>query len=280
MKKVYMIIATFFMVILIGCGDTNYNAGGDMSIDDHSDDHSENVEGQIATNAEIDSKVNIDNDKATENNYDTSSENTSKNNGELQQLQNDYDKLLDENKELKDEIENLKQQIYNIEHDTSYSLGVDNQIQEEISEINYRNLSIREVKDFYSDGIEHRSSKIIDNIGNSYDGYTFMSAGDFMVAPEGSVVYRNDDQYAKFYGKVIIAEYEKDAEDCGWIKIYGDNILLFDSGVMGRGIIPVDFNLDISNYSEIRIDFKNGTYSSQCMCIPYCYLVDTYFVEL
>lgn len=133
------------------------------------------------------------------------------------------------------------------------------------------------VSEFYSDGIEHRKSTITDNIGESYEGFTFMSAGDFFVEPEGSVVYRNDNQYNRFCGRVIISQDEKNDSDCGWIKIYGDNNLLLDTGTMGRGIVPIDFDFDISMYSEIKIDFKDGGWSHDSLQYPNCYLVNTYF---
>lgn len=113
-------------------------------------------------------------------------------------------------------------------------------------------VSIRDVSEFYSDGIEHRNYSITDNIGNSYDGYTFMVAGDFWIELEGSVVYRNDNQYNRFFGRIIITQSEKNDEDCGWVKIYGDGILLLDTGIMGRGITPVDFDFDISTYNDLE----------------------------
>lgn len=138
-------------------------------------------------------------------------------------------------------------------------------------------ISIRDVSEFYSDGIEHRKSTITDNVGESYEGFTFMSAGDFWVEPEGSVVYRNDNQYNRFLGRIIISQNEKNDKDCGWIKIYGDDNLLLDTGTMGRGIAPIDFDFDISMYSEIRIDFKDGEWSNDSYRYPQCYLVNTYF---
>lgn len=138
-------------------------------------------------------------------------------------------------------------------------------------------ISIRNISEFYSDGIEHRNFTITDNIGESYEGFTFMGAGDFWVEPEGSVVYRNDNQYNRFWGRVIISQNEKNDRDCGWIKIYGDDNLLLDTGTMGRGIEPIDFDFDISMYSEIKIDFKDGEWSNDSIQYPKCYLVNTYF---
>lgn len=140
-----------------------------------------------------------------------------------------------------------------------------------------KQISIRDVSEFYSDGIEHRKSTITDNLGELYEGYTFMVAGNFWVDPEGSVVYRNDNQYSRFWGRVIISQSEKNEQDCGWIKIYGDDNLLLDTGTMGRGIAPIDFDFDIFMYSEIKIDFKDGKWSNDSYQYPNCYLVNTYF---
>ena len=47
--------------------------------------------------------------------------------------------------------------------------------------------------------------------------------------------------------------------------------------MMGRGILPADFDIDISNYTEIKIQFEGGEYSNKINRYRECYLVDTYF---
>lgn len=192
--------------------------------------------------------------------------------------------LKDENIELVKENESLKSEIFDLEFENKELLKkLNNSSEESIQENELlldkkNNTSIREITEFYSDGIRHKKDNIIDNIGNSYNGYTYMSASDdFWVESEGSVVYRNNGQYNRFFGRIIINESEKDIVDCGWVKIYGDNTLLFDSGVMGRGVEPVDFDLDILTYNEIKIEFKDGVWSSKNLEYPKCYLVDTFF---
>lgn len=138
-------------------------------------------------------------------------------------------------------------------------------------------IPLKDVSEFYSDGIGHSESTITDNTGKEHNGYAYMVAGDFFVELEGSVVYRNDNQYNRFFGLVIIDDSEKNDEDCGWVKIYGDDNLLFDTGAMGKGIAPKDFDIDISTYSEIKIVFKHGNFSSNVAKYAQCYLVDTYF---
>lgn len=55
-------------------------------------------------------------------------------------------------------------------------------------------ISIRRVPEFYSDGIEHWKYSIMDNAGNTYEGYSSMSSGDYFVNLDGSAVYRNEEE--------------------------------------------------------------------------------------
>lgn len=165
-----------------------------------------------------------------------------------------YTSLKEENESLKDKISNLelKNQELAEKYNNLMKNPLSSQKQDLISGAEIKNTSIREITEFYSDGINHRNNRIMDNIGNSYDGYTFMSAGDMFVELKGSVVYRNNNQYTRLFGRVIIENSEKDIEECGYVKIYGNDMLLFDSGIMGRGIEPVDFDLNITDYKSYK----------------------------
>ncbi|MCM1144809.1 MAG: hypothetical protein NC318_11180 [Blautia sp.] len=188
--------------------------------------------------------------------------------------------LIDENNSLKSEISTLEIENQELLKKLNASTEESTQENELISDTKNNSVSIIEISEFYSDGIQHRKSSITDNIGNSYDGYTFMYPSDgVFVALKGSVVYKSNVQYSRLFGRIIIYEFDKNIEVYGIIKIYGYDILLFDSGVMGRRSKPVDFDLDILSYNEIKIYFKNVDWSSKELRYPHCYLVDTYFSE-
>lgn len=110
MSKKFIIIILLLLVILSGCGDT-YNAGGSISIDDHS----KNTEGQVVVSTEVDSDVNIDNDKSTNNtNNNIISDSSVKNSNEYLLLLNEYNQLKEQNDELNNKISELETQTNDI----------------------------------------------------------------------------------------------------------------------------------------------------------------------
>ncbi|MBQ9756981.1 MAG: NPCBM/NEW2 domain-containing protein [Clostridia bacterium] len=149
-------------------------------------------------------------------------------------------------------------------------------------EIKKEKISILDVETFYSDGMEYENDEITDNEGNTYIGYAHMDSSDFLINYDGSAVYQNDGKYTRFTGRVITRDRFKNAENCGWIRIYGDEEVIFYTEKVCRGVHPIDFDIDISNYNEIRIEFKGGDYSNHASQYRYevarCYLVNTYFI--
>lgn len=171
------------------------------------------------------------------------------------------------------------QQTYTIDKQSSSDEDFVNKT-DEIDSTTSKKIPILEVDTFYSDGLEYYNSTITDNEGNEYTGYASMESGDIIVDYDGVAVYQNKN-YARLSGKVITSKKFRNCDDCGWIKIYGDDNLLFDSGKIAKGISPKDFDLDITDYKEIKIEFKDGLYttheSSYDYAVARCYLVNTYF---
>ena len=135
-----------------------------------------------------------------------------------------------------------------------------------------KTISILDADTFYEeDGVSTSTSTKTDNHGTKYDGSMYAYGS----GKEGSGIYLVEG-YSRLYGRVIIDQYSDGCSDCGWVKIFGDDSLLFDSGVMASGSSPVDFDLDITAYNQIKITFREG---SDWYDYDYhnCYLVDTYF---
>ena len=82
----------------------------------------------------------------------------------------------------------------------------------------------------------------------------------------------------KLSGKAVIRAKDKNVDLCGWVKIYGDGTLIFDSQQMSQGARPISFSLDISAYRQIRIeeyqDYRKLNSTTFVWCAPY--LVDLY----
>lgn len=116
-----------------------------------------------------------------------------------------------------------------------------------------------------------------DNYGNIYDNYYRLdSDSGFFVHDTNEAVYNVDRQYKKLSGKAVISAKDKNVDLCGWVKIYGDGTLIFDSQQMSRGARPIGFSLDISAYRQIRIeeyqDYRKLDSTTFVWCAPY--LVD------
>jgi len=122
--------------------------------------------------------------------------------------------------------------------------------------------------------IFYSRKEIKDNKGNTYEGYYVAESLNYSwdTLYNGTSVFETDGVYDVLYGRVIISEDDKDKTDCGYVKIYGNGTLIWESGTMGKGSDPKDFSLDISGYTDITIKFQEGeSYNGNC------YLVDTYF---
>ncbi|MPM67299.1 hypothetical protein SDC9_114221 [bioreactor metagenome] len=73
--------------------------------------------------------------------------------------------------------------------------------------------------------------------------------------------YRINGDYSRFTGTIFIDyEYRASKTSC-YVKIYGDDNLLYTSPKMTGGVLPEDFSIDISNVVELKIEI-NGTWAS------------------
>ena len=96
---------------------------------------------------------------------------------------------------------------------------------------------------------------LVDNYGNTYDNcYSLNGTGSGLVENQNSVVYYINGRYTHISGTAVISQRNKTIENNGWVKIYGDNQLLYDSGTMKPGDAPKNFSLDLSSYSQLKIE--------------------------
>jgi uncharacterized repeat protein (TIGR02543 family) len=93
-----------------------------------------------------------------------------------------------------------------------------------------------------------------DNYGNTYDNCYSLNGTDFFVSEQNAVVYNIKGKYTHISGTAVISQRNKTIENNGWVKIYGDNQLLYDSGTMKPGDAPKNFSLDLSSYSQLKIE--------------------------
>ena len=117
-----------------------------------------------------------------------------------------------------------------------------------------------------------RIAAVKDNVGNKYENYIYVSRG---ATGSSAVTYRLDGAYDRLTGTLIVTKSTRDLKDVGWYKIYADDKLIFDSGEMGQGTLPIQFDVSLEKAAELKIEvYSVKPYSfvaAEC-----AFLVDAY----
>lgn len=72
-------------------------------------------------------------------------------------------------------------------------------------------------------------------------------------------VYLIDQKYSNFRGNIAVPYGDKNETDGAFMRIYGDDELLYESPEMKRGVYPVDFDIDVSGVIQLKIEwYVNG----------------------
>lgn len=273
-KKIVMIM--LLLIILSGCGDTNYHASGDISIDDHSDDHSEKVEGQIATNTDINPDIDVINDKSTNNTNNNISQSFIVDNNKYQQLLKEKNKLQEENNELISkigELESRDNDIPVIEYN-DFGLCIDgNDIpinkQKSIITIDGREYYSKELAENFLDQNKSITIKnntvfigevitekanlfdqwVIDSYGYDYEKICNDSFGNqysnvIILGGEDYITFNLKGEFSKLKFNISPNEYISDR--MGVISIKADNSIIYTSPQIDilTETIPIDLSID------------------------------------
>jgi len=83
--------------------------------------------------------------------------------------------------------------------------------------------------------------------------------------------YLINKKYSKIQGKFTLSYNSRSSTFNGYLKIYGDNKLLYTSAVMKGGVLPIDFDVDITGVEKLRLEL---TYESGYVCDTNYGLVD------
>lgn len=143
-------------------------------------------------------------------------------------------------------------------------VGNDTELTGELDRItSFEPVLITDLEEFYIDGDVHKWAGIDkDNTGTSYPSGLLIneSGGSMFSDPKSSSVeYLLDGKYDRMTGKVVLHYDCKDSANpsvaAGKVKIYGDDELLYSSDVIASGVLPQDFDLDITGVNELKIEF-------------------------
>ncbi|WP_010244319.1 stalk domain-containing protein [Acetivibrio cellulolyticus] len=84
-------------------------------------------------------------------------------------------------------------------------------------------------------------------------------ASDTRIIGTGSIYtdYLINKKYSKIKGKFILSYDTRSSQTNGYLKLYGDNKLLYTSAVMKGGVLPIDFDVDITSVEKLRVELNN-----------------------
>lgn len=110
----------------------------------------------------------------------------------------------------------------------------------------------------FADEQAYITSHAKDNVGNGYEVYL---DGGYMNKSHGtSISFLLDRKYSKLKGTAFLMENCRNTKHSNWVNVYGDGILLFESGKMTAQSMPEDFEIDVAGVDMLRIDFKKDEY--------------------
>lgn len=116
----------------------------------------------------------------------------------------------------------------------------------------YKNIEAMEPYET-SDYLMYEYDTVKDNLGNTYmSGLSGVTS-----AYDGIATYRdyNNNDYSEIRGRVVVPyDHRGFTTEDNVLKIYGDGNLLYTSPLMTKGVEPVDFVVDISQYQSVRVE--------------------------
>lgn len=104
---------------------------------------------------------------------------------------------------------------------------------------------------------QHNSLSTANN-GDTYERYLSTGA-------DGSVSYLLNGKYARLTGTFYLATAEKNTDKVFRFMVYRDDNLIYTSPELGKGVNPVDFDIDVSNCYKLTIISQYNSPSSGWM---------------
>ncbi|MGG4551695.1 MULTISPECIES: NPCBM/NEW2 domain-containing protein [Paenibacillus] len=101
-----------------------------------------------------------------------------------------------------------------------------------------------------------------DNTGTNYnDGLKFELVGSGTGATHGLAMEREyllNQKYKSFSGSFVLHYDSRSSEEAhATLKVYGDDQLLYTSDKLEKGVLPIDFDVNVSNISKLKIVITN-----------------------
>lgn len=132
----------------------------------------------------------------------------------------------------------------------------------ELTEIkaNYLNRAPKDL--LQSDYLTCKDSYVLgngkDNLGNQYSSYIALSS----LYRVGSMSFKLGKEYSVITGTIFLRYQKRSANETQYVKIYGDDILLYTSSAVTAGIDPINFEISISGVDKIKFETEGDGYNS------------------
>lgn len=162
-------------------------------------------------------------------------------------------------------------------------------------EVNLMDLNILYTDPDYSEYWEEWEADDSDNLGNTgmHGGkwrngqkYSFLS-DSYYVDPSDNDInkihqeYAINGEYDVFQCKFLLHQSAKNMEGRFYLKIYGDDTLIYTSEPLTGGSLPIDLNVDISNVKKMAIEISFEV--DETIDVPYdryyCGLIDPLLIK-
>lgn len=112
-----------------------------------------------------------------------------------------------------------------------------------------------------------QSEKDKDSAGNNYNHGIKYKMDSFSSKNTQYTEYLLNQKYKQFSGKFILHYDSRNENSDTYLKVYGDDKLLYTSPVMRAGILPIDFNVDVSGVIKLKVQIEqpsgNSTWNYQ-----------------
>lgn len=105
-----------------------------------------------------------------------------------------------------------------------------------------------------------------DSTGKNYEQGLKFSIEEYFGGEGENWVYNEyllNQKYKTFKGTFVLHYDDRTRNDKTHLKIYGDDNLLYTSPVMKSGVLPIDFNVDVTGVIKLKVQLVSTSYSGK-----------------
>lgn len=123
----------------------------------------------------------------------------------------------------------------------------------------------------YQHGGFNEEKDVVDIYGKTWEGPAYNARLEWFNGYEdgqSSERYYIDGQYACLYGTIVLPSDQYNTRYTAYVKIYGDDRVLYTSPPISAAFAPLGFEVDVSGVSELEIELGGHWTIGDADCIP------------